>query len=278
MKTSRAQPWWLDSCKRVSGEPGAVQKVPGVELGCVLTREWADQDFFPGGVPRPDPETSHVRRLNRNSDYAAFTTYPSKCMDNSAPSSRIDPWFTQMLAMAGDKPVIIQEIGWPTYDKGTCEGITEDQKNESPPPGFYTVQTDTACPTLPIGICQQKGAVDAAFADWGKDNAKLRMPLVIWFTLFEQHIEGDGCTTWADIFAKTAPCDPCTDPDCHVCGLGEKVDWLGQQPNERGKRFFGSDGLIRSDGVPKGETAMGEEGAWGDLLALTAAMRVPRGK
>ncbi len=197
-------------------------------------------------------------------------------MGNGAPSGQIGPWFGQMLQMAGDKPVIIQEIGWPTYDEATRATLSDQWKNHYFPPGFYTDQTDPACPTLPIGICQQKGAVDAAFAEW--DKAKLRVPVIIWFTLFEQHIEGEGCTAWADIWAKTSSCDPCTDPDCHVCGLGENTDWLGQHPDERGKRFFGSDGLIRSDGVPKGETATGEQGAWGDLLALTMALRVPRGK
>lgn len=262
---------WIDFYDHVTHH--VRQKVPRVKLGCVLTRPGAASDFFDAGQPRPDPENSHVRRLNKHSDYVAFTTYPPLCMGNNPPSNQVNPWFTKMLAMAADKPVIIQEIGWPTYDKGTCAGISEQEKNQSPPPGFYTDQTDPACPALSIGICQQKGAVDAAFAEWGKENAKLRVPVIIWFTLFEQHVEGDGCTPWADI----ASCDPCKQPDCHICGLGENVDWLGQQPNERDKRFFGSDGLIRSDGIPKGETNKGEEGAWGDLLTLTAALRVPRG-
>ncbi len=246
--------------------------VPRVKIGSLMTRAGARNNFYVGDKPRGDPDNSHVRRLNSTSDYFAFTTYPPNKI-KSPPEAEIPPWFTQMLTMAGEKPVVIQEIGWPTYDDATRSRLQAAWPEHGPcPASFYTTEDPTCAP---IGECWQERAVKVAFEQWS--SAKLRIPLVIWFTAYEQHVEGDGCScfpAWEKLIEDagehcTTTCNPCVDPSCHMCSGGELIDFLGQEPTERDKRFFGSDGLIQSDGTPKP--------AWNALSSLTGALRVPRG-
>ena len=106
------------------------------------------------------------------------------------------------------------------------------------PNGFFDpVDTD--------GEDVQVKFMSLVFTEWEK--YKLRIPFLDWFTAFEMHIEGDDCSE---------TCNPCRsdgtdDPNCHLCAPGEKIDFLSTNPSEREKRFFGSCGLIRSNGVPK---------------------------
>ncbi len=263
--------------------------VPRVKIGSVTSLH--GDNGFSGAAAYFDknhPESSPIRLLNAASDFAGFTSYPEQTFELDDPATTTSqpvPGFSgaerynysvaerisQALQIAGDLPVVMEEFGYPTYDQSTIDALSPDWPSHDFPPSFY------AQPSR--GEAAQATAVDLAFQAWG--GAGMRLPLFIWFTDFEMHIEGRGCNPrvgWmlpdnADPTYFKTNCNPCSngvdDANCHACGPGEGIDWLGTGVDERGERFYGSCGLIRSNGEPKA--------AWSNVLLQTALRRIPRG-
>ncbi len=273
---------WIGFYRNVSSSIRTL--VPLMKIGCVVTAPGASWMFNMPGAYR-----TWLDSLNETSDYIGFTSYPDMGT-NLDPSNDLVQRIERMLQIAGDKPVIAEEFGYPTYDALTRAALHNEYPGHVFPTSFYEGPADLSCSlpgklTVATGICRQKRAVELAFGEW--DKAKLRLPVIVWFTAFAMHTEGKGCTP------RTLPLPPHADPDyfaegiggrlyacqpcvhgtdnllCRPCGDGEGIDWLGTGVDERSERFFGSCGLIRSNGVPK-------EG-WNELVAETEQRRFPRG-
>ncbi len=248
---------------------------PRVKIGCVMTLHYGLYGAW--GFYNQQKPRLWLEQLNQASDFLGFTSYPEQnfpldhpAIDGKAGSAHnysVAHRIEQMLEIAGDKPVIIEEFGYPTYDDATIAALQSAWPQHSFPASFFA-QYSQGEPT-------QYVAVVLAFEAW--DQARLRLPLFIWFTIFEQHIEGVGCqcAPW-QVAVKTTcsgTCNPCLpsgqdDPLCHVCGLLDGEDTLGTGTDERGERFFGSCGLVRSNGK--------EKSAWVELADQAAERRVPR--
>lgn len=74
---------------------------PGLAVGVTCT--------FSGARGRPD----HFQRLNRKSDVVALTYYPLKPDFGVQPVSVVEGDVAKMVEMAGRKPLLIQEAGYP---------------------------------------------------------------------------------------------------------------------------------------------------------------------
>jgi hypothetical protein len=92
------------------------QKTPWVKVGVTVT--------FDGAL---GPQTSNVANLTGNSDVLVFTYYPlgPNYHPRDPQSPAID--FPRMLALAGQRPVILQEVGYPS---SLTLGSSESQQAE----------------------------------------------------------------------------------------------------------------------------------------------------
>ncbi len=263
---------------------------PRVKVGCVLTLLGTTIDHMDGAQYLAAETEDWPRVLNASSDYAGFTTYPNQDINvklddpNAQSSSAVKDRFSAMLHVAGDLPVVIEEYGYPTYDDATKSALEQAWLSRTTefPSSFFSPGTD--------GRAVQSIALADTFDEWNK--AKLRIPVIIWLPLFEMHVEGVGCNLPCvpdpnpGYYSATA-CSSCAQDttgspstacpekasysaDCHPCGPGEGLNSLGTGVDERGARFFGSSGLIQSNGRPK-------PAPWDTVVAWTTAMRAPRG-
>ncbi len=285
---TQADQWgaWTEFYRQVSAYIRSV--APELKIGSVTTLHYSGPHVRCGkvagawGLYKSTNATcrGYLESLNESSDYIGFTSYPG--MGTSLdPASDVALRIQQMLEIAGDKPVMVEEFGYPTYDEPTMAALQQEWPGHQFPSPFYKGKTDLACPALPIGICGQKRAVDIAFAEW--DKAKVRLPVFIWFTAFEQHIEGDGCQCTPrqlpfkskNVCQQWGMCEPCVqatgqdNPACHPCGALDGENTLGLGAGELSERFFGSCGLIRSNGVTKA--------GWDQVVLETAQRRIPDG-
>ncbi len=238
---------WIDFYDDVMGH--IRELVPGVKVGSVVTDSGAQA------------YRTAVEIMNEKSDFFGFTSYPNgnlpldfprltisreDAKGNTVYAYSVRDRIERMLDIAGDKPVVIEEFGYPTYDNATKAALKAAWPEHSFPQSFFLADH---------GERAQGEAARLAFDAW--DAAKLRVPMFVWFLAFEQHIEGNGCDCLPGSANKKCKtyCNPCLKgvdvPTCHLCGFLDLVDPLGTGETERDKRFFGSCGLIRADGKPK---------------------------
>lgn len=267
------------------------QLVPRVKLGSVMILATAWELFTNAKAASPDQTVPRI--LNEHSDFAGFTSYPSQdavfVLDDPAATVThaagtkdqktnysVTERIKHALEIAGDLPVVMEEFGYPTYDGATIQALQKawpDRGVDFPASFFSSGFSYPFGDQIPKGVPAQAKAINLAFEAW--DAAKLRLPVFIWFTAFEMHVEGRPChcfpNTPVDLRGYCLPddCDPCIEPACHMCGPGEGVDFLGTGTDERAERFFGTCGLIRSDGVSKA--------SWPALMAKIAALKAAKG-
>ncbi len=279
LNSTTADQWnsWIEFYRKVGAYIRSL--APRVKIGCVLTLHYHAKDPVrcgteagAWGMHNDASCGKYLEMLNAASDYVGFTSYPSAVVTLDDPGSDVPIRIQQMLEISGDKPAIVEEFGYPTYDDKTKKALEAGWPGHAFPASFFS--------GYDAGEIAQATSVDLTFDAW--DKAGLRLPLVVWFTAFEQHIEGDACQCTPyqvgkkskDVCDAWGVCEPCLstgqdNPACHPCGTLDGENTLGVDLGESLERFFGSCGLIRSNGDPKA--------GWDELVAQTAERRTPRG-